>query len=144
MYWLIIAGEQIVDACERLDWVKWQSANRVWISCAEGAADGIVTSDGGTIYTLDGKTVDGYAGCEIRETDEETWREIREELDEGSEVPAPDEPEPEPDMPKTRFQILEEKLAEQAEEITSLKEDKQMLIECVLEMSQVVYGGDLM
>ena len=136
MYRLIIADDKIVDACEgEPNWVMWQDNNRIWLSCHQSYADGIVTVNGEDIYTLEGHEVDGYSECEIRETDEETYRQVREELDAGDEIPAPDKPEPDPELPKTRIQILEEQVAE-------LTATNYMLVECLLEMSEIVYGGD--
>lgn len=133
MYYVIIAGGKIVDASENLYYVKWQERNRIFIDCDEQSADAVITSNGECAYLLPGKQIDGYTVCEIREVSEEEYRRIREELDEEGEAPVPDDPEPAPDEPKTRIQILEEQLAQQTETIA-------FLTDCLLEMSEAVYG----
>lgn len=117
MYYKIISGGLIVDACDGLQFVKWQEKNRLFLMWGEErGADGIISSDVSTIYLLEGAPeITGYAYATYEEITQEEYEELREELDAGGEIPAPDEPEPEPetDNPaKTRLQVLEETVAE--------------------------------
>lgn len=139
MYYKIVSDGLIVDACDGMRFVRWQERNRMMLSCDEAGADGILTSDGSTVYLIEGGLVmDGYATATYEEITQEEYEELRAEIDAGEEIPNPDEPEPEPEEgPKTRLQALEEQVAE-------LSQTNWMLIECLLEMSEVVYGGDLL
>lgn len=134
MFYKIVVDDIVVDATEELNYVLWQEKNRIWLSCDERYAKGIVSTNGESIWLLpSAPDMDGYSHCEIIEIGEEEYREIRDEIDAGEEVPyTPDEGEevPEPDTPgKTRIQQLEENV--------------EMLTECLLEMSEIVYGGEL-
>lgn len=134
MYYKIIYNGLVVDACDGLNFVKFQEKNRIYISCGEAEAEGIVSSKGDQIYLLNrsGETV--YAT--YTEITKEEYDELREELDAGDSIPD-DSGDTEPDTPaKTRLQMLEE-------QVTELTQVNGMLIECILEMSEIVYGGDL-
>ena len=135
MYYKIISGGQIVDACEWLNYVRWQEKNRLLLTCSESEADGIVSSDGANVYLLEGAAQIGdYPTATITEITKEEYDELRDELDSGAEIPD-DSGNEEPDTPaKTRLQALEETVAE-------LTETNFMLVECLLEMSEIVYGG---
>lgn len=115
MYYKIVLNNLIVDACDRMIWVRWQEKNRLWFSCTEQLANGIVSSDGVEIYQLEAIDLEKPI-ARYEEIDKAEYDEIREEIDAGGEipfVPDPDEPEPEPENPaKTRLQVLEETVAE--------------------------------
>ena len=130
MYYKIVADGIIVDACEDIRFVKWQEKNRVWLNCGENNADGIVTSDGESIYLIGEKEIDGYGHAAYSEITEEESAEIRAEIDAGREIPdeGGEEEEEEDTPPKTRLAALEETVS--------------LLTECILEMSGIVYGGD--
>ena len=126
MYYKIICNGIIIDACDGLSTVRYQGNNCVWMNCPAQLAQGLVASDGGEIYLL--QPMDGIEGRIVtyEEIDAETYAELREEIDAGRTVPEP-EPEPEPDTPgKTRLAALEEAV--------------DMLTECILEMSEIIYG----
>lgn len=135
MYYKIVSDGLIVDASESLRFVRWQEKNSIFLSCDENDADGIVSSDGEHVYLLEGSEAIGelpYAA--ITEITEEEYQAIRDELDAGGEVVNPDDQGNTPDTPaKTRLAALEEQMA-------ALIEENAMLTECLLEMSEVVYG----
>lgn len=134
MYYKIISEGKIVDACDGLNYVRWQEKNRIFLSCEAEDAEGIVTSNGADIYLLpDVEAVEGFAYATATEITEEEYTALRDELDAGGTVIEPDE-DPDGDSPgKTRLRLLEEQVAE-------LAEANAMLTECLLEMSEVVYG----
>ena len=141
MHYKIISGGQIIDACESLNYVRWQDKNRLFIGCASEWADGLISSDGSEIYILDGaRPLDlpadaAYRTVTYEEITPEEYQEIRDELDAGQAIVIPD-PEPSGDdtpQPQTRLAQLESQVAE-------LAEQNAMLVECILEMSEVVYG----
>lgn len=136
MYYKIIYNGFVVDACDGLNFVRFQEKNSIFLSCEEEEADGIVSSNGSEIFLLNdigsGETV--YAT--YMEITKEEYDVLRDELDAGDSVPE-DSGDEEPDTPaKTRLAILEETVAE-------LSQTNWMLVECLLEMSEIVYGGDL-
>lgn len=136
MYYKIIYNGFVVDACDGLNFVRFQEKNSIFLSCEEEEADGIVSSNGSEIFLLNdigsGETV--YAT--YVEITKEEYDVLRDELDAGDSVPE-DSGDEEPDTPaKTRLAILEETVAE-------LSQTNWMLVECLLEMSEIVYGGDL-
>lgn len=141
MYYKIVSGGLIVDACEEMRYVTWQEKNRIFLNCEEHEADGIITSDGKDIYLLPGgEIVDGFEQADYEEITAEEYAALREEIDAGRQ-PEDDggepEPEPEPDNPsKTRLAALEETVAR-------LEGENYMLTECLLEISEILYGGEL-
>ena len=134
MYYKIISGGQIVDACEGLRYVHWQEKNRLFLTCGEQDADGIVSTDGENVYLLEGsQQIGDYAYASVTEIMKEEYDELRDELDSGAEIPD-DSGNDQPDSPaKTRLQLLEEQVA-------ALEETNYLLTECLLEMSEIVYG----
>ena len=137
MYYKIVSGGTIVDAVNgSLNYVRWQEKNRVFLSCEEADADGIISSNGSDIYLLESApALDGYVRVTVAEITEEEYTVIREELDAGTVIDEPDDDDPAPDKPKTRLRLrlLEDQVAE-------LSETNAMLLECLLEMSEIVYG----
>ena len=136
MYYKIIYNGFVVDACDGLNFVRFQEKNSIFLSCEEEEADGIVSSNGSEIFLLNdigsGETV--YST--YVEITKEEYDVLRDELDAGDSVPE-DSGDEEPDTPaKTRLAILEETVAE-------LSQTNWMLVECLLEMSEIGYGGDL-
>lgn len=135
-YFKVVSSGLIVDASteNEMVFVRWQERNRQWLRCAEHVADGLVASDGSAVYLLHEMTgMDGFRLVTYEEIDQATFEELREEIDAGRTVPEPEEEE-EPDSPgKTRLTLLEEQVA-------ALLEANEMLIGCVLEMSEIIYG----
>ena len=135
MYYKIVSDGTIVDAVSGLNYVRWQEKNRLWLSCSEANADGVISYNGEDIYLLEGAEArEGMIFVTVTEITKEEYIEIREELDAGGEIIDPDGKDTEPDTPgKTRLAQLEEQVA-------TLQEVNDMLTECLLEMSEIVYG----
>lgn len=131
MYYKIIKGGLIVDACEKLNYVRWQSKNGLFLSCDQENADGVLSSRGDDIYLMRdiGNGQAEYATCV--EITKEEYDALREELDAGEIIEYQNGGTDTP--AKTRMQALEDRVAE-------LTEANSMLTECLLEMSQIVYG----
>ena len=92
MYYKIISNGEVVDACDGLSYVRWQERNRLFLSCGEEDADGILSSDGADIYLLPGAlAVEGCARVTVTEITEEEYTALRDELDAGRTVIEPDE-----------------------------------------------------
>ena len=140
MYYKIISAGTIIDACDGLSYVRWQDKNRLFFGCPSALADGVISFDGSQIYIIDGgRPLDlpedaHYITVTLEEITEEEYIQLREELDEGQTIIEPDEQQPDaPEKPVTRLSQLEKQVAE-------LVEQNAMLVECLLEMSEVVYG----
>lgn len=135
MFYKIISGGYIVDACNGLSCVRWQEKNKIFVSCAEQYAEGFVSSDGKKIFLLPSAPERlGLDRGEPVEIDEETYHELVQELIDKGIIIIDDEDEPEdPDEPVPKSQLLQR--------VELLEEQNQMLVECILEMSEVVYGG---
>ena len=134
MYYKIISEGQIIDASTDLNYVKWQEKNRLFLSCDAESSDGIISSNGADIYLLTEKeTGEDLPVAEIVEIDEEEYLALKEEIDAGNSVEQPGEQEGETNTHKTRLKRLEE-------EVEELRAANEMLTECLLEMSEIVYG----
>lgn len=148
-YYKVIRDGVIVDAGEI--WLRWQEKNRILISCAPEDAQFIMSHDGADIWRVQWlnpapAAAGSYETVEAALIDQQEYLDLRAVLDDGETVPIPDPVVPEPDTellpdeepgqeedhPMT-VQQMREKLAEQDATI-------QLLTECVLEMSEVVYG----
>ena len=104
--------------------------------CEERDAQGVASLDGSEIYQLDGKPSldldNGLTAFTMYEAEYEEWIEthgVPDPEDEDPEIPEGDE-----DVPMTRAELTA-KVQEQEETIA-------MLTECILEMSEIVYGGE--
>lgn len=145
-YYKLIHGHEIVDAIDGND-ATWLVENPRSLSIyagAESEARGVVSTDGQTTWHIEGREAftdyPHYETAQLIEIDAEEYAALRAELDAGNapeeEMTRPedatDTPEPEA-LPKTRLRHLEELVA-------SLSADNEMLKECLLEMSEVVYA----
>jgi len=134
MYYKIISDGQIVDASDGLKYVRWQEKNRLFLTCEENEAEGIATSDGADIYLLPASEArEGYRYAAVAEIGEEEYLALREELDAGRQIADDGDAGQEGTEAKTRLRLLEEQVA-------ALAEVNDMLTECLLEMSEIVYG----
>ena len=141
MYYKIVSGGQIVDVCDGLTFVRWQKKNELFLTCDnEEDADGIISSDGSTIYLLEGaEQVGDLKYAHYAEIDEETYNSLREQLIENGMLDDPKEDPPaaeeggntEPSQPVAK--------SEERQLIESLQAQVDMLTECILEMSELVY-----
>jgi len=89
----IIKSGQIVDAVEKLDFVRQNPRNRAIISCAPEYANGIVSSDGTVIWHLEGcdRFISGnYETVSAVEISEEEFNTIKEALGQGETVEEPE------------------------------------------------------
>lgn len=149
-YYKIIRGGNAIDAgCVFL---RWDARHRCLMACEPRDAHYVQSYDGTTVYRVgwlnplpDGAPM--YRVVEAKIIDESEYADLIEVLPDGETVPEPDDPEPSPDPepepspdpePEHRMTVQEmrEKITEQEETIT-------MLTECLLEMSEIVYGGEL-
>lgn len=136
MYYKIISDGLIVDACSELNYVRWQERNRLFLSCEQAGADGFVSSDGSQIYLLeDTADIEDLPHATFTEITLEEYTEIRNELIDGGAIDVDTtDPEEEARQEFNRSEILKR--------MEELETQNMILIECIIELSEVVYGGD--
>lgn len=94
MYYKILLGTIIVDAQQSLSYVMWQTANHILLSCEKRLANGIVSSDGSTVWHLDGypEFPEGsYETVKAVEITDEEYEELVKQLEIGT-VEEPEDP----------------------------------------------------
>ena len=136
MYYKIISDGLIVDACSELNYVRWQERNRLFLSCEQAGADGFVSSDGSQIYLLENTAdIEDLPHATFTEITLEEYTEIRNELIDGGAIDTDTtDPEEEARQEFNRSEILKR--------MEELEAQNMILIECIMEMSEVVYGGE--
>ena len=136
MYYKIISDGLIVDACSELNYVRWQERNRLFLSCEQAGADGFVSSDGSQIYLLeDTADIEDLPHATFTEITLEEYTEIRNELIDGGAIDVDTtDPEEEARQEFNRSEILKR--------MEELETQNMILLECIIELSEVVYGGD--
>ena len=105
-------GSIVVDALETLQCVRYFTGIGVTRCGVGDAPQGIISSDGGQIYHVEGwpEFPEGdYETVRLLEIDTDEYYEIREALDSGLGVPV-DPETPEQETPKTQAQILQEQI----------------------------------
>ena len=94
MYYKILLGTTIVDAQQSLSYVMWQMVNHILLSCDEQLANGIVSSDGSTVWHLDGypEFPEGsYETVKAVEITDEEYEDLVKQLELGT-VEEPEDP----------------------------------------------------
>lgn len=149
MYYKIVKDGQIVDVCDELSYVRFQTKNGIWLASSAENATAVTTSDGSTIYLLEGaEAVAGYEYASVAEISEEVYTVLRQELVDngiladadsggGTDDSASGDDEEQEPVRKSKALLLAEQLAEQVE---ALEAQNELLLECLLEMSEIVYG----
>lgn len=150
MFYKIMQGNTVIDAIAGVQYVVFQERNRLNIIGKKAEAFGIMSSDMSTIWHVEG-LAEIPAGAEYQtvimvEIDEEEYDALRKQLEAGDVVEDPEEEQPpeegeteEPEvvMSPTEMRIRINELTATVEALTA---EKDMLMECVLEMSAVVYA----
>lgn len=144
VYYKLVTGGRIVDAI-RSDTANWIIENRRNYSLYSGEqefAHGVEATDQHCVYHILGTPVfhdyPEFETVELVEIDEAEYTDIMADIlaermaNEPEPLPAEEPGEPE-QIAKTRVQMLEEQIA-------ALTEANDMLTECLLEMSEIVYG----
>lgn len=141
MFYKIVSNGQIVDVCDGLTFVRLQKRNSIFLHCSnEAEATGIISSDGSTIYLLEGaEPVNDLAYATYTEITEEQYIDLREQLVENGMLDNPKDEPPaaeEDDGTETTEPVAK---SEDRKLIESLQAQVDMLTECILEMSEYVY-----
>lgn len=133
------------EAAEDPAFVCYQASNGTYLRCSRVKAQGIISTDGSQIYQLSGyrQMPDEHLVAEpITQTEYEI---LIEELDIDDDDDT--EPEPSPDDEDSGSDVMSaqqmrERIIALEAENAAKDERIEMLEECVLEMSEVVYAGD--
>ncbi len=98
-YYKIIVEGNIIDV--NYVFLKWQTKHRILLGCDPSEAMFIQSSDGEQVWRTSWllpppEEAGEYPFIDAAEISAEEYAELREKLDEGTEVPDPVDPEPEP------------------------------------------------
>lgn len=140
MYYKIVSEGQIIDVCDGLNFVRWQKRIGAFLACeSEDGATGILTSDGSGIYLLESaERRDGMKSVAYAEIDEETYAALRMELIANGVLEDVERPgENAGDDGGVQEVVAKGALLSRIE---ALEARNEVLLECILEMSEVVYG----
>ena len=150
MFYKIMQGNTVIDAIADVQYVVFQERNRLNIIGKKAEAFGIMSSDMSTIWHVEGladiPAGSDYQTVEAVEITEEEYNTLREQLAAGDVVEDPEEEQPpdqgeteEPEVVMTPTE-MRLRINELTATVAALTEEKDMLMECVLEMSAVVYA----
>lgn len=133
---------QIIDVVEGECWVC--NYKEGIARCDAVIADGIIGSDCDTIYHIAGRPSCGEGDYYVTQIDEATYTDLYDRLELGETVEIvepiddPGEPEVPADEPVAEQRILSRQ--ELTDKVTELEEANAMLMECIMEMSEIVYA----
>lgn len=147
MFYKILQGNTVIDAIENMQYVVFQERNRLNLIGKKSEAFGILSSDMSIIWHLE-ELADIPAGTDYQtvqavEITKEEYDALRKELEAGNVVEdeAPEEEAPTEEaevvMTPTEMRL---RINELTATVEALTEEKDMLMECVLEMSAVIYA----
>lgn len=111
--------------------VRWQPGSGRLVRCKQKDSEGIVGLDGNTIYVNSGTMPHGIPEKYFIEITQEEYEHIKRE-----------EPDPENDDPVVPPDVEEPPMtrAELTEKVAELESTNAMLMECLMEMSEIVYA----
>lgn len=126
-----------VEECMYPMYVMVQPEHNSLIGCARREADGIVTNSENGIYCIEGRSLGNFA-------DENTKTAVFASLSDYDEyVMQQEQTDPEDDSPVIPEDVPEETILTRAEltrRITELEAQNEFLQDCILEMSEAIYG----
>ena len=127
---------RIISAEEHSDpvYVCYQTTNGVVVRCSAVKAQGLVSANQSQIYHLQGRPQMPGRYLVAEEISQADYEQLIEELD----IDDDDPPAPDPDDEGQGADYMT--AAEMREAITELKASKEFLEECILEMSEILYG----
>ena len=80
MYYKVIKDNKVIDVLDHLTYLKWQPKNKIMLLSDLDEAQAILSSDGNTIWHVDGfydLTVDGYDTVKLVEIDEYEYKKLK-------------------------------------------------------------------
>ena len=112
MHYKMVKGTEVVDVLTELSCVKYNRLAKRPLRCGEDESPGgVITSDGSTIYHVDGwAELDGYDTVHLYEISKVEYDALREQLDCNIIPEDTSLEEPEEEEEKTAAQVLKEQI----------------------------------
>ena len=148
MHYKIIKDTKVVDVMDVLSCVRYDRLAKMAVRCqADESPGGVITSDGSTIYHVDGwAELDGYDTVHLYEISKVEYDALREQLD-SNVIPEDNSlEEPAEEEEKTAAQILKEqidKVAKQAAGFAGAPEDAFIATQNYAKGSVIIVGGSV-
>ena len=80
MYYKVLKDNKVIDVLHGLTYLKYQPKNKIMVLCGENEAQAILSSDGSTIWHVDGfydLPCEGYDTVNICEIDQYEYKQLR-------------------------------------------------------------------
>lgn len=81
MYYKVLKDNKVIDVLDGLTYLKWQPKNKIMLLCGENEAQAILSSDGNTIWHVEGfyeLPVEGYVDTvDIEPIDKFSYEQLR-------------------------------------------------------------------
>ena len=80
MYYKVIKDNKVIDVLNHLTYLKWQEKNKIMLLSDLNEAQAILSSDGNTVWHVEGLydlPVDGYETVQIKEIDQFEYRQLK-------------------------------------------------------------------
>ena len=80
MFYKVMKNNKVIDVLDHLTYLKWQSKNKIMLLSDLNEAQAILSSDGNTIWHVEGfydLPVDGYDTVNLIEIDEYEYKQLR-------------------------------------------------------------------
>ena len=80
MYYKVLKNNKVIDVLDHLTYLKWQEKNKIMLLCSEGEAQAILSSDGNTVWHVEGfydLPVDGYKTVKVIAINEFEYKQLK-------------------------------------------------------------------
>ena len=80
MFYKVIKDNKVIDVLDHLTYLKWQPKNKIMLLCGLEEAQAILSSDGNTVWHVDGYydlPVEGYDTVQIFEVDKYEYEKLK-------------------------------------------------------------------
>lgn len=80
MYYKVIKDNKVIDVLDHLTYLKWQPKNKIMLLCGLDEAQAILSSDGNTVWHVEGfydLPVEGYDVVEIKPIDQFEYKQLK-------------------------------------------------------------------
>lgn len=80
MYYKVLKDNKVIDVLDDLIYLKWQPKHKIMVLCGENEAQAILSSDGNTVWHVEGfyeLPVEGYDEVVIEEIDKYLYKQLK-------------------------------------------------------------------
>lgn len=80
MYYKVLKNNKVIDVLDHLTYLKWQEKNKIMLLSDINEAQAILSSDGNTVWHVNGLydlPVDGFETVELVEINEYEYKQLR-------------------------------------------------------------------